>query len=723
LSDQQFNEGGNAGSGSDAAMEAALEHHRNGDLVGAKTAYEAILEAEPENPRAWQLLGLVAHQSGEADDALEKLGRAAGLAPDNPDIHVNIAEVLRGRGDAEEAIAAYRRAIAINPDAQEALTNLGLLALENRYIGEGVEALRRSAILQPDNPAVQTNLGLALREVGDYENCLVAFTRALIIAPEQLAFRQHFLDTLDGGPFIKVPDGVRRLLEDALLTEGLHHQSLVPACMAVLNREENFQSLLALAQDPEPQGLAAALEGGQYDTFFSDFMVRGLMTRALVCDNDFETILVALRRLILQEGVPPQSETPMVQRHPQFVCALAMQAFASGYAWPAIPKENTISGILVRDTAKALADLNNETTIDGAVWGGLMTAACYRPMATIVAAEKLLAGDVAGMPSFIVNLIRQQVAEPALEKEMQGSVETLTGTPGPAVDDQAELPAPAWNNVAARQEMSLAEIMRSQIPGVDVPRFAEGPVNTLVVGCRTGEAAINLALQHPQSRITGIDQSTANVAYAWRQAMQRGINNARFMVGGLEDLASHDQKYHLIGAPDALSRTANGLQALQALANLLEDGGIMKIGLYSESGRADVQAARELVAEKGLKDDEEGIQAAREMIRGLEAGHAARSVMTANDFYTRQGSRELLFAGDESIYTVPALAATLAQAGLTFLGFQISDPRLVGHYLEMFPEAQNLSDLDNWQKVENDYPDAFSTPESHGIYRLWCQKA
>ena len=39
-----------------------------------------------------------------------------------------------------------------------------------------------------------------------------------------------------------------------------------------------------------------------------------------------------------------------------------------------------------------------------------------------------------------------------------------------------------------------------------------------------------------------------------------------------------------------------------------------------------------------------------------------------------------------------------------------------------FPEAQNLSDLDKWQKVEAEYPDAFSTPESYGTYRLWCQK-
>ena len=59
---------------------------------------------------------------------------------------------------------------------------------------------------------------------------------------------------------------------------------------------------------------------------------------------------------------------------------------------------------------------------------------------------------------------------------------------------------------------------------------------------------------------------------------------------------------------------------------------------------------------------------------------------------------------------------------MTFLGFQISDPALVGHYLELFPEAQNLSDLDKWQKVEAQYPDAFSTPESYGTYRLWCQK-
>ncbi|MBT3790102.1 MAG: tetratricopeptide repeat protein [Alphaproteobacteria bacterium] len=731
MSDQPMSDapGGNsdAATGSETAMQAALDHHRQGDLVGAKTAYEAILEAEPDNAQAWQMLGLVAHQTGDAATALEKLGHAAALRPDNPDIHVNIAEVLRSEGNAEEAIAAYRRAIAIDPNAQEALTNLGLLALENQYIGEGVEALRRSAILQPDNPAVQTNLGLALREVGDFDNCLVAFARALIIAPEQIAFRQHFLDTLDGGPFIKVPDGIRRLLEDALLTEGLHHQSLVPACVAVLKREEIFQGLLSLAQDPYLNGLSAALEGGQFDTFFTDFLVRGLMTRTVVADPDFETILTALRRLVLQEGVPPQASVPMVQRHPQFVTALAMQAYATGYAWPMVPKEGTLSGILVRDTVKLLAGLDDQADIDASAWSGLMVSSCYRSMSTLVAAEKLLSGDVAGMPSFIVNLIRQQVAEPALEKEMATSIETLSGQPAPVPDnllagEQAVLPSPVWSTLPARQEMTLGDIMRSQIPGVDIPRFAEGPINAMVVGCRTGEAAIDLAIQHPESRIMGVDGNSANVAYAWRQAMQRGIGNTRFVVGDIADLATHDQKYHLIGAPDAVSQSADALKSLYILSGLLEDDGVLKIGMYSSSGRAAVKAAREAVAESGLKNDEEGLLAARKLIRELDTGHAARDIMTANAFYTREGCRELLFAEQESLFTVPALAATLAQAGLTFLGFQISDPVLVGHYLELFPDAQNLSDLDKWQKVESEYPDAFSSPESYGTYRLWCQK-
>ena len=108
-----------------------------------------------------------------------------------------------------------------------------------------------------------------------------------------------------------------------------------------------------------------------------------------------------------------------------------------------------------------------------------MVAACYRPMATLVAPEKLLSGDVAGMPSFVVNLIRQQVAEPALEQEMISSIETTSGEAAPLPKAGAERPSPTWNTLASRQEMSLGDIMRSQIPGADVPRFAEGPINAL----------------------------------------------------------------------------------------------------------------------------------------------------------------------------------------------------------------------------------------------------
>ena len=46
------------------AIEFALEHHNAGDLSKAESIYNQILQAEPNQPEALHLLGVIAHQMG-----------------------------------------------------------------------------------------------------------------------------------------------------------------------------------------------------------------------------------------------------------------------------------------------------------------------------------------------------------------------------------------------------------------------------------------------------------------------------------------------------------------------------------------------------------------------------------------------------------------------------------------------------------------------------------
>src|SRR5207248_10437101 len=62
------------------ALAVAVRHHQRGELPQAETIYRKILAAQPRNADAMQLLGVLAHQIGRNDAALDLIGRAIVIA-------------------------------------------------------------------------------------------------------------------------------------------------------------------------------------------------------------------------------------------------------------------------------------------------------------------------------------------------------------------------------------------------------------------------------------------------------------------------------------------------------------------------------------------------------------------------------------------------------------------------------------------------------------------
>ena len=132
------------------ALAIAIEHHRAGRLAAAEQIYRQILAAEPDQPDAWHLLGVIAHQAGNNEVAVEYIGRAIGLSGHEANYHSNLAEAHRGLRRIPEAIACCRRALEIDPGFVDALTNLGCACLDQGNIDEGAACFRRALELAPN---------------------------------------------------------------------------------------------------------------------------------------------------------------------------------------------------------------------------------------------------------------------------------------------------------------------------------------------------------------------------------------------------------------------------------------------------------------------------------------------------------------------------------------------------------------------------------------------
>ena len=63
------------------ALKAAMAHQRRGQYAQAEQLYRQVLSAEPTQPMALQMLGVLAHMAGQGEMALELIRSAIHHAP------------------------------------------------------------------------------------------------------------------------------------------------------------------------------------------------------------------------------------------------------------------------------------------------------------------------------------------------------------------------------------------------------------------------------------------------------------------------------------------------------------------------------------------------------------------------------------------------------------------------------------------------------------------
>jgi SAM-dependent methyltransferase len=239
----------------------------------------------------------------------------------------------------------------------------------------------------------------------------------------------------------------------------------------------------------------------------------------------------------------------------------------------------------------------------------------------------------------------------------------------------------------------------------------------LVAGCGTGRHAIAVAFRYADTDILAVDLSRASLAYGIRRARELGVDNIRFRQADILALGAIDERFELIEASGVLHHMEDPEAGWSVLTGLLKPGGFIKLGLYSALGRRTIAAARAFVARNGFAATPDGIRAARQAIRALDAEDPVREVADELDFGSLSGCRDLLFHVQERSYTLPEVAQTIARQGLDFLGFEIVDDAARALYARMFPEDRERRDLERWRQVEEQRPQSFRT-----MYQFWCRK-
>jgi len=156
---------------------------QSGNLDEAERLCKLILEADPKQVDALNLLGVARLRRGQAEDALEYLTRAYGLDRRFTDVAYNLGVALGELERWEQALVVYDRVLRTDPSNARAWNNRGNVLQKLDRWKEALAAYDRTLLLQPDHPNAHHNRGLVLLTLGRPREALGAFERAVALAP------------------------------------------------------------------------------------------------------------------------------------------------------------------------------------------------------------------------------------------------------------------------------------------------------------------------------------------------------------------------------------------------------------------------------------------------------------------------------------------------------------------------------------------------------------
>src|SRR5687767_8798863 len=121
------------------AMREAVAHHQAGRIAEAEAIYRRVLQQDPRDADALHLLGLLHHQAGRNDVAVEMISKAMTIRP-RAEFLVNLAQAYKGLGRTREALETCQRAVQMGPNIAEAWNNLGSALKEADRLEEAIAA-------------------------------------------------------------------------------------------------------------------------------------------------------------------------------------------------------------------------------------------------------------------------------------------------------------------------------------------------------------------------------------------------------------------------------------------------------------------------------------------------------------------------------------------------------------------------------------------------------
>jgi len=174
----------------EALLQEAVRLHQMGQLSQAESLYQQSIQANPQNPNAYNLLGVLKRQLNLNVAAIPLITQAIALNPRVPDFHFNLGEALRATNRFPDAQASYQRALELAGPDPEIFHCLGFALTKQDKPDEAIPYLQKALQLGPWIIAAYDDLAQCMLQLNKPDEALRFSQQALKMDPSRA--ESHF---------------------------------------------------------------------------------------------------------------------------------------------------------------------------------------------------------------------------------------------------------------------------------------------------------------------------------------------------------------------------------------------------------------------------------------------------------------------------------------------------------------------------------------------------
>jgi Flp pilus assembly protein TadD len=262
------------------AAEMALQH---GNHALALDYAQRAVEAAPNDPQLWFLLGYAARLDGKYPQAVDAYSHGLRLNPSSLDGQSGLAQVYELTGRTDEAERILKQVVASSPDRTGDLTMLGEMSMRSKDYGGAIEWLDRAEKVHPDGRA-ELLMALSYQQTKQPDMANRYLELAEHRAPNnpeiQRAMAGFYRDTGDFAHAIAVLQSIRNPKPDVTAELAYTYQ--------LDGKPSESATFFARAANEEPKDMTLQLSAAQAEIVIGSIAeANSFLKRATVLDANY----------------------------------------------------------------------------------------------------------------------------------------------------------------------------------------------------------------------------------------------------------------------------------------------------------------------------------------------------------------------------------------------------------------------------------------------------